>query len=201
VPVLPVDCDIVVVTVKVTSVRAVRVLITAEAFFQPVRKWTMLAAFWARALGAAAAGLVLIAATIADVPAARGTSSSFVSLTPDPRIVRLERFFKIYHCATPYYTHEYLRAADSYGLDYRLLPAISIRETQCGITAKDANNTWGYHPGRQSFPSIGMGIDFIAKRLARHPLYEGKTLKDKLFTYNPRDAYPEEVKRIMRQIE
>jgi len=118
---------------------------------------------------------------------------------PDPRIARLEKFFGVYHCPAPHHTSEYLRAADSYGLDYRLLPAVSIRETLCGRTEQHQHNPWGYH--HQSFASIEAGIEFLAKRLAEHPLYRGKTLQDKLFTYNPLPAYPPEVKWIMRQIE
>jgi hypothetical protein len=156
-------------------------------------------AFWARLLGAAATGLVLIATNTADIPAGRiGTTPAFGSKL-DPRIERLERFFKIYHCPAPHHTYEYLKAADGYGLDYRLLPAVSIRETLCGVAERRQNNRWGYHS--ENFPSIEAGIDFLARRLTQHPLYKGKTLQGILFTYNPLPAYPEEVKRIMRQIE
>ena len=31
--------------------------------------------------------------------------------------------------------------------------------------------------------------------------YKGKNLRQKLFTYNPRKAYPDEIQNIMRQIE
>lgn len=187
-----------VVTIKLTAPWAVRCLSVAENFFASRH---ILARFWIRALGAAAAGLALSATTTADVPAARIRPIYSVAAKPDPRVARLEKFFKIYHCPAPYPTFDYLRAADSYGLDYRLLPAVSIRETLCGITKKQENNLWGYHPGRQSFPSVAVGIDFLARRLTQNPLYQGKTLQGKLFTYNPLAAYPDEVKRIMRQIE
>jgi hypothetical protein len=116
----------------------------------------------------------------------------------DPRIVRLGKLFRTYNCPEPHHISEYLSAADGYGLDYRLLPAVSIRETLCGISEKQ-NNRWGYHPGRQTFPSIEVGIDFVARQLAENPLYKGKTLQEKLFTYNPLPAYPGEVERIMRR--
>lgn len=118
----------------------------------------------------------------------------------DQRVERLRAFFQAYRCQEPHHVQEYLRAADVYGLDYRLLPAISIRETTCGWTEQD-NNWWGYHPGRQIFPSVEAGIDFVARRLAKEPPYAGKSLREKLYTYNPRPAYPVEVERIMRQIE
>lgn len=190
-----------VVTVRLTPTWAVRCLTAGQDFLQSQRKWWKLAAFWARGLGATAAGLALSATITADVPAARIMPVvSPISIT-DPRVARLEKFFKIYHCPTPHHAFDYLRAADGYGLDYRLLPAVSIRETLCGITEKQQHNHWGYHPGHQSFPSIEAGIDFLAQRLTRNPLYKDKTLRDKLFTYNPRDEYPDEVERIMRQIE
>lgn len=119
---------------------------------------------------------------------------------PDPRAARLGKLFRIYHCPEPHHIADYLRAADGYGLDFRLLPAVSIRETSCGAGEKQ-NNRWGYHPGRMAFPSIEAGIDFVARQLAESPLYKGKTLEGKLFTYNPREAYPGEVRRIMEQAE
>ena len=119
---------------------------------------------------------------------------------PDPRVAHLERFFEHYNCPVPYHISGYLRAADTYELDYRLLPAIAIRETLCGVSDQ-RNNHWGYHPGRQSFESVESGIDFVAERLANGFFYRGKTLQEKLFIYNPRSAYPGEIQRIMRQIE
>jgi hypothetical protein len=148
-----------------------------------------------RAVVTAVALLALAVGITADVPVMH------VTPLPDPRAASLERLWQRYHCPAPHHTSEYLNAADGYGLDYRLLPAISIRETLCGAAEKQ-NNRWGFHPGRRtSFPSIQVGIDFLARRLAGHPLYRGKTLQDKLFTYNPRPAYPAEIKRIMDQIE
>jgi hypothetical protein len=149
-------------------------------------------------MGVAAAAWALVA-PIAVEHAAAFSRERIVQ--PDPRATRLDAFFRYYHCPEPFHVLEYLRVTDNYGLDYRLLPAISIRETQCGIEESDENNHWGYHPGRQTFPSIEEGIDFVARQLAKNPLYRDKSLRDKLFTYNPMPKYPDEVKRIMRQIE
>jgi hypothetical protein len=197
-PSLPaVDYELVVVTLRLTPCWAARCLIAGYNFLQSRGKRTMRAVFWARAFGTVAAGLVLSAATTADIPAARIKPIA----ATDPRVPRLEKFFRYYHCATPYPTSDYLHAADRYGLDYRLLPAISIRETACGVGQQRENNHWGYHADQQSFPSVAEGIDFLSRRLTEHPFYRGKTLQDKLFAYNPRAAYPDEVKRIMRQID
>jgi len=133
----------------------------------------------------------------ATVPSSRIEGVTYRS---DPRAGRLAAFFKAYNCPQPHHVQAYIRAADAYGLDYRLLPAISVRETTCGVAEKD-NNRWGYHPGRQRFASVEEGIDFLARQLAEKAPYVGKTLREKLFTYNPRAAYPAEVESMMRQIE
>lgn len=148
-----------------------------------------------RRLGFAAAA-VLACATAVPVDVAPCTQIG----EADPRAQRLGTFFEAHHCPQPHHVDDYLRAADRYGLDYRLLPAISLRETTCGWTQKD-NNLWGYHPGRMSFASVESGIEFLSRQLAKNPPYAGKTLREKLRTYNPRPAYLAEVERIMKQIE
>jgi hypothetical protein len=149
-----------------------------------------------RRIGLTVTGLALAVASTADMAPPIG-----VFLPSDPRITRLERFFQHYNCPTPYHVSEYLRASDGYDLDYRLLPAISVRESLCGVSERRSNNHWGYHPEHQSFSSVEAGIDYVARQLAQNRYYRGKSLPEKLFVYNPRPAYPTEVQRIMRQIE
>jgi hypothetical protein len=149
-----------------------------------------------RRIGLACAGLALALSSTADQ-----APPLLVTVAPDPRVPRLQRFFQHYNCPIPYHVSEYLRASDDYELDYRLLPAISVRESLCGVSEQSVNNFWGYHPDRLSFPSIEAGIDYVARQLAQSPYYRGKNLVEKLFVYNPRPAYPQEVQRIMRQIE
>lgn len=162
-----------------------------------------------RAFSAAAlplAGLLLFAGATADAtieiapPVAAKAVQSIPEPSRDTRVARLEKFFRKYRCPAPQYIDDYLQIADTYGLDYRLLPAISIRETQCGVHERD-NNRLGFHPSTVGFPTVLDGLKFIGKRLTEHPYYRGKNLKAKLFTYNPRPAYPGEVEGIMRQIE
>lgn len=158
-------------------------------------------------------GVLLFATTIvdADVDFMGDTRPAFELSAPvvrsfnasplsDARSERLEVFFRLYRCPEPLYVDEYLRIADENQLDYRLLPAISIRETQCGVHEK-GNNRLGYHPDEESFPSVLTGIEFVGNRLAEHPYYKGKDIAGKLFRYNPKAAYPGEVQWIMRQIE
>lgn len=148
----------------------------------------------------AVAGLALSATSTADMAPAP-VPVPVAAPRIDPRIAHLDQFFRHYRCPVPFHVSDYLHAADGYELDYRLLPAISVRETQCGVSGHLPNNHWGYHPDRQSFPSIEAGIDYVARQLAQNMYYRDKSLPQKLFVYNPKPAYPDEVQRIMRQIE
>ena len=58
--------------------------------------------------------------------------AAFASI-PDGRVSKLERFFQSYGCPSPHYSADYIRAADAHQLDYRLLPAISLVESTCGL--------------------------------------------------------------------
>ena len=153
--------------------------------------------FLARSFGVAGLCVALFAHPIADIPVLKPLP---IAAKADPRVARLEKFFQLYGCPSPRYVTEYLEAADKHGLDYRLLPAVSIRETLCGVNAWE-NNRWGYHPGLQRFQSVLEGIDFMAWVLVEGEYYKGKTLEQKLLMYNHRPAYTDEVKGIMRQIE
>jgi hypothetical protein len=125
---------------------------------------------------------------------------STLPLREDPRIERLETFFKNYDCPGPFHVHEYLQAADSHELDYRLLPAISLVESTCGAYQR-MNNRWGWASTQSGFESVPAGIDYITEQLAENPKYRGKSVKEKLFTYNPFPQYVRQVERLMREIE
>ena len=118
----------------------------------------------------------------------------------EDRPVLLEKFFKHYRCPEPYYIEDYLEVADRYGLDFRLLPAISVRETTCGRFEKN-NNRFGFHVERYGFTSIPGAILFMGQRIGRDPLYRGLSLTKILNRFNSREEYAEEVKALMRQID
>lgn len=117
----------------------------------------------------------------------------------DSRIAKLEAFFRSHDCPAPYHVDEYLQAADAYSIDYRLLPALSIRESTCGKYQR-MNNYWGWDSARSGFASVETGIDFVAHRLAKGRYYKGKALEDKLHAYNPYPDYANEVLSLMREI-
>jgi hypothetical protein len=140
-------------------------------------------------------GLVFVA-----MSAASGAGLITASSAADARSGRLAAFFGSYQCPGPLHIEDYLRAADTYGIDYRLLPALSVRESTCGRHER-ANNRWGWDSARTGFASVANGIEFIARQLALGRSYRGKTLEQKLRTYNPNPLYTAEIRKLMRQIE
>lgn len=131
----------------------------------------------------------LSAATGGTIPTAPG----------DARPAKLLAFFEAYGCRGPLHIADYVHAADTYGIDYRLLPALSVRESTCGQYSRK-NNRWGWDSARTGFASVAAGIEYIARQLAWGRYYRGKTLEQKLRTYNPSPKYAAEVKKLMREI-
>jgi hypothetical protein len=119
---------------------------------------------------------------------------------PDDRWLKLQAFFESYHCPAPYHVEDYLREADKNAIDYRLLPAISVRESTCGRHGR-LNNHWGWDSARSGFASVKAGIRYLARKLALGESYKDKTVDGKLQIYNPNLRYAVEVKKLMEEIE
>ena len=83
----------------------------------------------------------------------------------DPRANTLQRFFAGKGSPLAGYTDAFLSAADRYGLDWRLLPAISGIETSFGKTGVGATGPFGYGSAK-SWGSTPNAIDVAAKGLA-----------------------------------
>lgn len=102
----------------------------------------------------------------------------------------------------------FVLVAEKYGLDWRLMPAIGVRESSGG-KASCGYNPFGWGSCKLSnFSSYGQAIESLGKNLgganpktARY--YAGKTSKEKLYYYNGTvvPTYPDEVLDIMRKFE
>ena len=97
-----------------------------------------------------------------------------VIVAGDARPAIITRFLKRYSCPLmPYehYAQAYVTAADTYNLDFRLLPAISMQESNCCFKIPEgSNNCWGYGIyGKKvvKFSSIEAGMQKVAETLAR----------------------------------
>jgi hypothetical protein len=94
--------------------------------------------------------------------------------------------------------------AEKNGLDWRLLAAISIRESTGGKfdCVKKENNPFGWGSCKIGFGSLDEAIETVAKHLggkaestAKH--YAGKTTEEILKAYNPPKIAPRYVKQVM----
>lgn len=108
-------------------------------------------------------------------------------------------FFKTYDCPQPYYVTSYLRAADTHGVDYRLLPVISVLESSCGKYQRK-NNHWGWNSANTGFSSVQAGIDFITKELTKG-YFKNPDTQRKLAVYNPRPIYAKLADKLMRKFD
>ncbi|MFA6608463.1 MAG: hypothetical protein WCT07_00955 [Candidatus Paceibacterota bacterium] len=102
----------------------------------------------------------------------------------------------------------FVLVAEKYGLDWRLLPAIGVRESSGGKAAC-GHNPFGWGSCKlNNFSSYAQAIEALGKNLgganpktARY--YAGKSTMDKLYYYNGTvvPEYPDEVFAIMKKIE
>jgi len=115
----------------------------------------------------------------------------------DPRSHSIRRFFEKFECPAQEYARAFVEIADTYNLDWRLLPSISYVESTGGKTAP-YNNMFGWDGGRARFPNAIAGIEQVASRLANSELYRNKNVDQILATYNPVPEYVFKVKSVMR---
>lgn len=102
----------------------------------------------------------------------------------------------------------FVLVAEKYGLDWRLLPSIAIRESSGGKQAC-GHNPFGWGSCKlHNFISYEQAIEALGKNLGganprTSSYYAGKSTKDKLYYYNGTvlPEYPDEVLAIMKMIE
>lgn len=102
----------------------------------------------------------------------------------------------------------FVLVAEKYGLDYRLLPAIGIRESSGGKAACGYNAFgWGscklhnFNSYEEAIESLGRNLGGANANTSRY--YAGKSTYDKLYHYNGTvlPTYPDEVLAIMKMID
>lgn len=93
----------------------------------------------------------------------------------DARPTILATFLKKYRAAmTPHdlYAREFVAMADKYGLDFRLLPAIAMQESNlCRKAPAGSNNCWGHgiYGGKvTTYTSLLEAMESVAKTLSRY---------------------------------
>jgi hypothetical protein len=147
------------------------------------------------------AGLVALPVTarLETTPAAKHVPAKEPEkpLKPDLRTIRLQKFFTKLHCPVLNLSEDFIHAADDNHLDWRLLPSISVIESGGGKSYRN-NNLFGW--GDQTFPTLRAGLNLVAYKLARSPLYRNRDVAGKLRIYNPDASYPQKVIEVMNRI-
>ena len=117
----------------------------------------------------------------------------------DPRLSRLKKFFTDNDCPVKHLAVEFLVAADRNDLDWRLLPSIAFLESTGGKAYKN-NNIFGWDNADIRFDSIKAGIHTVGDELAHSRFYKGRSLDEKIRTYNRYPQYFVKAKAVMAQL-
>lgn len=120
----------------------------------------------------------------------------------------IDAYFKRHNAPLQGYGMKFVIEAEKNGIDWRLLPAVAMRESTGGKHACKSvpNSVFGWGSCKMSFSSIDESIEIVAKNLggnnpntSRH--YKDKTTLQILRKYNSViPNYPNEVVKIMKDI-
>lgn len=112
---------------------------------------------------------------------------------PDPRAAKIDAYFAQWDLPLTGHGKGMIAAADKYGIDWRLLPALAMLETTGGKNLCDYNqnmNAFGYGSCQIHFKTFEESFEAVAKTLSGNGsktshLYKGKSLEGILEVYNP----------------
>lgn len=87
----------------------------------------------------------------------------------DGRVEKIRQFLQKYRSPLEPYAQDIINAAEEYGLDYRLVPAIAMQESNlCLKIPEESNNCWGFgiYGGKiHKFVDYKEGIYSVSKTL------------------------------------
>lgn len=125
------------------------------------------------------------------LPEDRGQHGNTEVLGVDVREQLLEEFLAKYQSPLLPHTHHLIETADKYKLDYRLLPAIAMQESNLckKIPKNSAHNCWGfgiYGKKRTGFDNYEQAISVVAKGLSENYVQIGLVTPEEIMTkYTP----------------
>jgi len=121
----------------------------------------------------------------------------------DDRAARLNSYFAKWDMPLEGYGEKFVKEADKYGLDWKLMPAIGVQESSGGKYLKN-NNPFGWGSAEIKFNNFNEAIEELAKNLGGQDsdtsrYYKDANLDDILWHYNGsvNKAYPGKIKYIM----
>ncbi len=111
-------------------------------------------------------------------------------VSKDSRVESLRAFFQRNKSPLEPYSANFIDTARKYDLDFRLLPAIAMQESNlCKKAPKDSYNCWGFGMyGRKivKFDNFGEAIDSVSKTLAENYKSIGLITPEQIMTkYTP----------------
>jgi hypothetical protein len=125
----------------------------------------------------------------AALPPASG-SLQMAIVAKDARVMAVKDFLKRYNSDLLPYAQNIIDAADKYNLDYRLVPAIAMQESNlCHKAPKNSHNCWGYAIyGKKvlKFTNYADAINTVTKTLAVQYKQQGLETPEQIMTkYTP----------------
>jgi hypothetical protein len=126
---------------------------------------------------------------------------------------KVDAFFESHDAPLEGYGMKFVVEANKNGIDWRLLPAIAMRETTGGKQAcknpKAPNNNFGWSSCKKGFDSVDQSIEHISKTLSGNNsssihYKDGMTTVQILKKYNPDSivpGYSKQVIKIMKTID
>ncbi len=79
------------------------------------------------------------------------------------------------------YSNYMVETSDKYDIDWRLIPAIAMKESTGGDAApKESFNAWGFENGKTQFTSWESAIDSVAKTLKTRYIDKGMTTPEEI---------------------
>jgi hypothetical protein len=123
-------------------------------------------------------------------PPPEGVALGESTVAKDSRPIILRRFLASYHSPLVPYTNFILKTSEKYGLDWRLLTAISGNESLFGrVTPPDCYNAWGWgihSRGTLCFSNWKEGIKAVARGIKKNYIDQGlKTVEQIMLKYAP----------------
>lgn len=155
-------------------------------------------------------GQIVLAIILLLIPAKTRTIDPNISTSAfiDHRAAIVDEYFVTHKMPLAGYGEKLVMAADKNDLDWRLLPAIAIRESSGGLHACGAN-PFGWNSCNSTFASVDDAIEAVAANLGGNvtstsEYYKGKSTIAILHAYNPESivsGYASSVIEIMGDID
>lgn len=142
----------------------------------------------------------------AALPSAENSFSGQI-LQGDIRTDTLKDFLSFYKSPLLPYAQNVVDAADKYRMDFRLVPAIAMQESNlCKKAPKNSNNCWGfgiYGKKVTTFDNYAQAIDTVTKTLAMDYKNKGLTTPEQIMSkYTPSNngAWADSVTHFMEEL-